>query len=312
MDINNRIKYYMGNCINKVTVKNNPDYEKNAINMKCNQILALSYDKLKKNKRNNRMMFQYIGPLMDILKNKSNKIKCQKFLHIWGDVNSSYNINGIISKSKVIGDDTIVLFKMSEYAHWVPINTLKKGNIDIKYINKLNAVVWRGVTTGTIDRKGSRFALVERYFDKNPDINIGFSKIVQNKKEYSQYVKNQLNYKSQLKYKFIISVEGNDVASGLKWQLYSNSVVMMAKPTICSWAMEDKLEPYVHYIPLLDDYSDLEQQFKWGLENEKKCIEISKNATQYIEQFLDYEKENIIKNEIITKYMENVTVSENY
>jgi len=46
-----------------------------------------------------------------------------------------------------------------------------------------------------------------------------------------------------VKYKYILSIEGNDVASGLKWQLYSNSVVFMRKPKIVSWAMEDKLIP---------------------------------------------------------------------
>ena len=40
------------------------------------------------------------------------------------------------------------------------------------------------------------------------------------------------------------------MASGLKWMLFSNSVVFMAPPTKTSWAMEEKLVPYVHYIPL--------------------------------------------------------------
>ena len=48
----------------------------------------------------------------------------------------------------------------------------------------------------------------------------------------------------QLEYKAIIMIEGNDVASGLKWALYSRSVVMMPEPTVTSWALEEMLEPW--------------------------------------------------------------------
>jgi hypothetical protein len=41
-----------------------------------------------------------------------------------------------------------------------------------------------------------------------------------------------------LEYKAIIMLEGNDVASGLKWALLSQSVVLMPKPLHTSWAME--------------------------------------------------------------------------
>ncbi len=40
-------------------------------------------------------------------------------------------------------------------------------------------------------------------------------------------------------------LEGNDVASGLKWALLSQSVVMMPPPQHTSWAMEELLQPWV-------------------------------------------------------------------
>jgi hypothetical protein len=48
-----------------------------------------------------------------------------------------------------------------------------------------------------------------------------------------------------LKYKGIIMIEGNDVASGLKWALLSQSVVLMPPPKHTSWAMEELLQPWV-------------------------------------------------------------------
>jgi len=41
---------------------------------------------------------------------------------------------------------------------------------------------------------------------------------------------------------------GNDVASGLKWMLASNSVVLMPLPRRESWAMESLLQVYVFHM----------------------------------------------------------------
>lgn len=48
-----------------------------------------------------------------------------------------------------------------------------------------------------------------------------------------------------MKCKGIIMIEGNDVASGLKWALLSQSVVLMPRPKHTSWAMEELLQPWV-------------------------------------------------------------------
>ena len=48
--------------------------------------------------------------------------------------------------------------------------------------------------------------------------------------------------------------------------------------------MEDELVPFVHYIPLEDDYSDLLQMVLWAQENDKKCKWIADQATSYMEQ----------------------------
>jgi hypothetical protein len=56
--------------------------------------------------------------------------------------------------------------------------------------------------------------------------------------------------KEALRYKYLLVLEGHDVADDLVWKLYSNSVVFMPPPTYVSWAMETMLEPWKHYIPV--------------------------------------------------------------
>jgi Glycosyl transferase family 90 len=81
----------------------------------------------------------------------------------------------------------------------------------------------------------------------------------------------RVSIEDMLTYKAIIMLEGNDVSSGLKWALYSNSVVMTQTPTKTSWAMEELLEPWVHYVPLNDDLSDVEEKMQWIIDHDDEA-----------------------------------------
>jgi Glycosyl transferase family 90 len=93
-----------------------------------------------------------------------------------------------------------------------------------------------------------------------------------------------------LQYKALIMLEGNDVSSGLKWALFSNSVVLMPEPTMTSWAMEELLIPWVHYIPITlskdiennDIRTDAEEKVQWIMENDEKARDIAKAGKLWI------------------------------
>ncbi|KAL3806182.1 hypothetical protein ACHAXA_000173 [Cyclostephanos tholiformis] len=157
---------------------------------------------------------------------------------------------------------------------------------------KKSALIWRGSFTGVngdLDRTllsthidgGPRIKVVRNYFHYNTSvIDVAFSD-----DSYGQYVRTSLSSMAdQLKFKYLLSLEGNDVATGLKWMLLSNSVVFMAKPQTVSFLMEDLLVPYVHFIPLEDDYSNIIEMVHWAQQNDEKCKWISDQATLYMEQ----------------------------
>jgi len=79
-----------------------------------------------------------------------------------------------------------------------------------------------------------------------------------------------------LQHKALIVLEGNDVASGLKWALYSNSVVMAPKFTKSSWVMEDLLVPWVHFIPLDDSFEDVDEKMQWVLDHDEEAQAIAR------------------------------------
>ena len=66
-----------------------------------------------------------------------------------------------------------------------------------------------------------------------------------------------------LDYKFIMALEGIDVASNLKWVMSSNSIAVMPRPTCETWFMEGTLIPNYHYIEIKPDFSDLEERLNY-------------------------------------------------
>ena len=73
-----------------------------------------------------------------------------------------------------------------------------------------------------------------------------------------------------------------DVSSGLKWAMMSQSVVLMTKPKYTSWAMEELLEPWVHYIPLNDQLDDIDEKVQWMIDHTEEAKRISRRANLWI------------------------------
>jgi len=76
----------------------------------------------------------------------------------------------------------------------------------------------------------------------------------------------------------------------------------MPKPTVLTWKIESELMPYVHYIPVKNDFSDLEEKFNWCLNNLDKCEKIAIYSKLYALQFFDNEKEDKIITDVIKYY----------
>ena len=109
-----------------------------------------------------------------------------------------------------------------------------------------------------------------------------------------------------LEYKGIIMIEGNDVASGLKWALLSQSIVLMPIPKHTSWCMEELLEPWVHYVPLDDFATNVEERMQWVVDHDEEAQRISERATLWMEDLVFHpdaaEDDRLIQEEILRRY----------
>ncbi|KAI8609688.1 glycosyl transferase family 90-domain-containing protein [Chytriomyces sp. MP71] len=79
-----------------------------------------------------------------------------------------------------------------------------------------------------------------------------------------------------MEFRYLLVVDGNSWPDRLQRYLASNSVVLYAGIFIDYFMW--KLEPWVHYIPVSVDFSDLDKRLKWLEENEEMARQISLNA----------------------------------
>ncbi|MEO9870117.1 glycosyl transferase family 90 [Ekhidna sp.] len=201
--------------------------------------------------------------------------KDSKYPLFYGEAGKTGHVQ-VIRKSRRSDDATSIIYNFRTLRLTLPCHVALKA--DNPWQKKADHVIWRGATTG----QEQRVKLVDKYFDK---YDIGFASVKQ-KPQLKGFKRNKVSIKDQLKYKFIISLEGNDVASNLRWILASNSVPIMKKPYWQSWIMEEKLKPNVHYLELNEDLSNLEEILSWAAINDDYCNEIAQNGKNYMSQFL--------------------------
>jgi len=253
--------------------------------------------------------YQHHSNLLKFLKNESEDFK---FEYNPYDNSESMDIPTFVkSRNKQHAGNSVLLPLEDLY---IPSYYSSILNDDVSFNKKKKNCVWRGCNSGKFftknNNKGSRESLVLQY-GKHPVYNIGLSYAnykCDNKINYNieDYVKGTLSIKDQLEYMFIISVEGNDFATNLSWIMLSNSVPLMPLSYVETWKMESKLIPYIHYVPLNNNFSDLDEKMDWCINNLDKCEDIAFMSKLYILQFFDKKKEDNIIKEIIEVYKKNV------
>lgn len=187
---------------------------------------------------------------------------------------------------------------------------------ETRWSQKKEVALFRGAPTGRVRNSihygwnNSRHQFVRRYANSTHSelVDVGFSFAFS--ADEARFVKKALGRRSLLRHKYLVALEGNDVATGLKWMLFSDSVVMMPPPTVATWALETTLQPFVHFIPLKPDGSDLLQMVHWARSNDEKARAIAKQATLFMYDLLfhpDAKGDEVeVRSILVKRYEENV------
>lgn len=195
-----------------------------------------------------------------------------------------------IVKSRPINseNENSVIMKLNKIRHYIFVNDNKQ------FKDKKDIVLFRG----KVGNKELRRKFLEKFWD-NPLCNVGE---IEGKNCNRQWIVPKMTIKEQLEYKFIMAIEGVDVASNLKWIMSSNSLAVMPSPKYETWFMEGRLIPDYHYIRVNDDFSDLEEKIKYYTLHQEEALAIIKHANEYVKQFMDNKREDIISLMVLEKY----------
>ncbi len=121
---------------------------------------------------------------------------------------------------------------------------------------------------------------------------------------HEERIKPYMSIPEQLGYKFVCCIEGNDVATNLKWVMASNSIAVMPRPRYETWFMEGTLIPGVHYIEIRPDYTDLIDRLNYYISHPDEAEAIIENAHRYVAQFTDSRLETAIARATARRYFE--------
>ena len=204
-----------------------------------------------------------------------------------GDVIHIPDFPTIVKSRPVNGsNENSVILNIEKVRHFMFVNDKKP------FTSKKNMLVGRGDV-----RQPHRKRFLEMYFN-HPLCDIGQV----NRDHACNWLVEKMTIDQQLEYKFILSLEGNDVATNLKWIMSSNSLAVMPRSKYETWFMEGTLIPNFHYVLIKDDYSDLEERLNYYIEHTNEALEIIKNANEYVKQFRNKKREDVISLLVLDKY----------
>ena len=209
---------------------------------------------------------------------------------LFGDISYVPDVPSIVKSRPIEGDvSNSVVLNLDKIRHFLFVNDTKR------FEDKKNMLVGRSKA-----RQAHRLRFLEMYFH-HPLCNIGQVNTDVN----LQFLANRMTISEHLGYKFILCLEGNDVASNLKWVMSSNSLAVMPRPVYETWFMEGTLIPDYHYVLIKDDYSDLAERMRYYSTHIEEALQIIEHAHQYISQFSNKAQEDLISLLVLQKYFQH-------
>lgn len=215
--------------------------------------------------------------------------KCIKYL--FGDITHVPDSPTLLKSRPIAGDNAnSVLLNLGKIRHFTFVRDRKT------FRQKADTAVSRGHITG----KPARIRFVEMFFG-DPRVDVGVVNPPKDApREWSEGKRISIN--QHLDHKFILTLEGNDVASNMKWVMSSNSLAVVPKLVYETWFMEGKLIPGVHFVEIKEDYSDLHEKMDYYIAHPDEAEKIIENAHEYIRQFLNPKRERLISLLVLDKY----------
>jgi len=211
-----------------------------------------------------------------------------RFAYHFGDETHINSYPTLFKARRINGENSnSVLFKLNKRRHFHFVTD------ESSFSKKKNMLVWRGSVV-----QPWHLDFVTKFLN-HPLCDVGQGN---RPPEDVPWQKKFLPIIEQLKYKIIFCIEGNDVATNLKWVMSSNSLCMMPKPQYETWFMEGLLKDKVHYVEVKNDYSDVEEKIKYYTTHDEEAELIIANAQAHVKRFTNKSMEDLLCIKVLEKY----------
>jgi hypothetical protein len=98
-----------------------------------------------------------------------------------------------------------------------------------------------------------------------------------------------VNNKDLVKFKYILDIDGMAATwDATAWKLNSGSVLFKTDSCWKQWFYEE-FEPWKNYIPIRDDFSDIDEKFEWCENNSEECQKIIENNLNLFQKVYRYQ-----------------------
>ncbi len=212
-----------------------------------------------------------------------------RWLFLPGDITHIPDHPTIVKSRPIAGDNrTSVLMKLDKVRHFIFIDDPKPWR------QKRDMAIFRGKVLD----KDCRVRFMELYHG-HPMVDAAD---VSRHPLRPEWAGEKRSLYAHLDYKFVLALEGNDVASNLKWVMSSNCLAVMPRPTYETWFMEGKLIPNYHYVEIRPDLSDLEERMRYYIEHPDEAEAIIRHAHEYVAQFRDSAREDLLSLLVLDRY----------
>jgi hypothetical protein len=102
-----------------------------------------------------------------------------------------------------------------------------------------------------------------------------------------------------MRHKYVMCIEGADVSSGFGWVLASNCVPLHPYPFCYEVWFFNGLLPWVHFVPLRTDGSDLGEAHAWCVSHPGECEQIAAAGREHMRRMLDADLMREVKSGVV-------------
>lgn len=216
----------------------------------------------------------------------------RRFKYVFGDVTHVPQEPAFV-KSRPIGGDNrnSVLMKLDSTRHFCFVSQ------DKPFASKQPRLVWRG-RLHLRSKQERRIEFLQKYC-RADFCDVGH---VNREDVHPECRRPPLSIGDQLEFKYVLSLEGNDVATNLKWIMSSQSLCLAPRPRFETWFMEGRLIPDHHYVRIADDFHDVGEKVAHYERHPDEARAIIANANEYVRQFLDADREDLLGHLVVARY----------